>query len=130
MIVLQKVLSLGSDYFSATFIKHFYYKPSKYSPFTETCFCNLFTQSRIADKVFWYLETLIALPRTSGRIFPKRKYIYFKENCIKENCAISFSNLWFSWKYMDVFYLFASIAYYQPFVAQTCAPRFHHLLAS
>ena len=42
--VLQKVLSLGSDYFSATFYQtYFYYKPSKYSPFTETHFCNLFT---------------------------------------------------------------------------------------
>ena len=49
--VLQKVLSLGSDYFSATFYQtYFYYKPSKYSPFTETHFCNLFTQSRKADK--------------------------------------------------------------------------------
>ena len=49
--VLQKVLSLGSDYFSATFYHtYFYYKPSKYSPFTETHFCNLFTQSRKADK--------------------------------------------------------------------------------
>ena len=28
----------------------------------------------------------------------------------------SFSNLWFSWQYMGVFYLFASIAYYQPFL--------------
>ena len=37
--VLQKVLSLGSDYFSATFYQiYFYYKPSKYSPFTETHF--------------------------------------------------------------------------------------------
>ena len=37
--VLQKVLSLGSDHFSATFYKtYFYYKPSKYSPFTETHF--------------------------------------------------------------------------------------------
>ena len=35
--VLQKVLSLGSDYFSATFYQtYFYYKPTKYSPFTET----------------------------------------------------------------------------------------------
>ena len=43
----------------------------------------------------------------------------------------SFSNLWFSWQYMGVFYLFASIAYYQPFfVAQTCTPWFHDLLAS
>ena len=42
--VLQKVLSLGSDYFSATFYQtYFYYKHSKYSPFTETHFCNLFT---------------------------------------------------------------------------------------
>ena len=42
--VLQNVLSLGSDYFSATFYQtYFYYKPSKYSPFTETHFCNLFT---------------------------------------------------------------------------------------
>ena len=48
--VLQKVLSLGLDYFSATFYQtYFYYKPSKYSPFTETHFCNLFTQSRKAD---------------------------------------------------------------------------------
>ena len=40
--VLQKVLSLGSDYFSATFYQtYFYYKPSKYSHFTETHFCNL-----------------------------------------------------------------------------------------
>ena len=51
MRVLQKVLSLGSDYFSATFyLTYFYYKPSKYSPFTETHFCNLFTQSQKADK--------------------------------------------------------------------------------
>ena len=28
----------------------FYYKPSKYSNFTETHFCNLFTQSQKADK--------------------------------------------------------------------------------
>ena len=49
--VVQKVLSLGSDYFSATFYQiHFYYKPSKYSPFTETHFFNIFTQSRKADK--------------------------------------------------------------------------------
>ena len=44
--VQQKVLSLGSDYFSATFYQtYFYYKPSKYSPFSETHFCHLFTQS-------------------------------------------------------------------------------------
>ena len=50
--VLQKVLSLGSDYFSATFYQtYFYYKPSKYSPFTETHFCNLFAQSRKADSL-------------------------------------------------------------------------------
>ena len=31
MRVLQKALSLGSDYFSATFYQtYFYYKPSKY----------------------------------------------------------------------------------------------------
>ena len=48
---LEKVLSLGSDYFSAMFYRtYFYYKPSKYSPFTETHFCNLFTQSQKADK--------------------------------------------------------------------------------
>ena len=47
----EKVLSLGSDYFSATFYQtYFYYKPSKYSPFIETHFCNLFTQSGKADK--------------------------------------------------------------------------------
>ena len=45
-----KVSSLGSEYFSAMFFKHiFYYKPSKYPPFTETHFCNLFIQSRKAD---------------------------------------------------------------------------------
>ena len=44
---LQKVLSLGSDYFSAKFYQtYFYYKPSKYSPFTEIQFCILFTQSQ------------------------------------------------------------------------------------
>ena len=49
--VLQKVLSLDLDYFSATFYQtYLYYKHSKYSPFTETYFCNLFTQSRKADK--------------------------------------------------------------------------------
>ena len=49
--VLQKVLSLGSDYFSATFYQtYIYYKPSKYSPFTKTHYCYLFTQSRKADK--------------------------------------------------------------------------------
>ena len=42
---------LGSDYFSATFYQtYFYYKPSKYSRFTETHFCYLFIQSRKADK--------------------------------------------------------------------------------
>ena len=46
-----KVLSLCSDYFSATFYRtYFYYTSSKYSPFTGTHFCNLFTQSRKADK--------------------------------------------------------------------------------
>ena len=50
--VMQKVLSLGSDYFSATFYQtYFYYKPSKYSPFTETQFPNLFTQLRKADSL-------------------------------------------------------------------------------
>ena len=39
--VLQKVLSLGSDNFSATFYQTYsYYKPSKYSPVTETHFAN------------------------------------------------------------------------------------------
>ena len=53
MRVLQKVFSLGSDFLSATFYQtYFYYKPSKYSPFAETHFCNLFTQSRKADKYF------------------------------------------------------------------------------
>ena len=32
-------------------LSYFYYKPSKYSPFTETHFCNLFTQSRKADSL-------------------------------------------------------------------------------
>ena len=53
--VLPNVLSLGSDYFSATFYPiYFYYNPSKYSPFTETHFCNLFTQSRKADKLSFF----------------------------------------------------------------------------
>ena len=39
--VLQKVLSLGSDSFSATFYQTYsYYKPSKYSPVTETHFAT------------------------------------------------------------------------------------------
>ena len=39
MRVLQTILSLSSDYFSATFYQtYFYYKPSKYPPFTETHF--------------------------------------------------------------------------------------------
>ena len=53
----------------ATFYQtYFYYKPSRYSPFTETHFCNLFTQSRKADR--YLLETLInsATKRTSRRI--------------------------------------------------------------
>ena len=60
--VLQKVLSLGSDYFSATFYQtYFYYKPSKYSTFTET----------------HLLETLIirAAKRTSRRILIARKQL-------------------------------------------------------
>ena len=49
--VLQNVLSLDLDYYSAKFYQtYFYYKPSKYSPFTETHFCNLFTQLWKADK--------------------------------------------------------------------------------
>ena len=32
------------------FIKHILLQTFKYSPFTETHFCNLFTQSRKADK--------------------------------------------------------------------------------
>ena len=37
--VLQKVLSLGSDYFSATFYQtYFYYKLSKYSPLLKHIF--------------------------------------------------------------------------------------------
>ena len=40
--VLQKVLSLGSDYLNATFYQTYC--------FTEKHFCNLFTQSQKADK--------------------------------------------------------------------------------
>ena len=37
--VLQKVLSLGSDYFSATFYQtYFYYKPLKFSPLLKHIF--------------------------------------------------------------------------------------------
>ena len=40
-----KSLSLGSDYFSATFYQtYFYYKPSNYSPLYRHTFCNLFTR--------------------------------------------------------------------------------------
>ena len=36
---LQKVLSLGSDYFSATVYQtYFFYKPSKYSPLLKHTF--------------------------------------------------------------------------------------------
>ena len=77
--IQQKVLSVGSDYFSATFYQtYFYYKPSKYSPFTETHFCNLFTQSRKADKkssfgICWRL-IYNAAKRTSRRILISRKH--------------------------------------------------------
>ena len=55
--VLQNVLSLGSDYLSATFYQtYFYYKPSKYSPFTETHFCNLFTQPRKAGNSLLFVS--------------------------------------------------------------------------
>ena len=38
----KKFLSLGSEYFSATFYQtYFHYKPSKYSPFAETHFCTI-----------------------------------------------------------------------------------------
>ena len=44
--VLQKVLSLGSDYFSATFYQtYFYYKPSKYPPLLKHIFVT-FLSSR------------------------------------------------------------------------------------
>ena len=81
--VLQKVLSLGSDYFSATFHQtYFLLQPSKNSPFTETHFCNLFTQSRKADKwsffffFLYLLETLIngAAKKTSRHILISRKH--------------------------------------------------------
>ena len=40
--VLQKSLSLDSDYFSATFYQtYFYYKPSKYSPLLKHIFVTL-----------------------------------------------------------------------------------------
>ena len=79
MKVLQKVLSLGSDYFSATFYQtYFYYKPSKYSPFTETHFCNLLpSHEKQINIFFWYLlETLInsAAKRTSRHILISRKH--------------------------------------------------------
>ena len=77
--VLQKVLSLGSDYFSATFYQtYFYYKSSKFSPFTETHFFVIFLSSREKqiNSLLWYLlETLInsSAKRTSRRIFISRK---------------------------------------------------------
>ena len=56
----------------------FYYKPSKYPPFTETHFCN-FLPSREKQIIvfFWYLlETLInsAAKRTSRRLLISRKH--------------------------------------------------------
>ena len=78
--VLQKVLSLGSNYFSATFYQtYFHYKPSKYSPFTETHFLKPFYPVAKSRKIvfFWYLlDTLInsAAKRTSRRILISRKH--------------------------------------------------------
>ena len=46
--VLQKVLTLGSDYFSATFYQtYFYYNLQSIPPFTETHFCNLSREKQI-----------------------------------------------------------------------------------
>ena len=51
MRVLQKVLSLGSDYFSATFYQTcFYYKPSSISPLLKHIFVT-FLPSREKDTV-------------------------------------------------------------------------------
>ena len=81
--VTQKVLSLRLFCKSyRNFPKVFYCKPSTYSPFTESHFCNLRTQSRKVEKIilFMYLyEALIngAAKRKSGFIFPESKYFSF-----------------------------------------------------
>ena len=51
MRVLQKVLSLGSDYSVLHFIKHiFITNLQSIPPLLKHIFCNIFTQSRKADK--------------------------------------------------------------------------------
>ena len=55
--VLQKVLSLGSDNFSATFYQtYFYYKPSKYSPLLKHIFVT-FLPSR--EKQIYSINSLL-----------------------------------------------------------------------
>ena len=82
--VLQKVLSLGSDYFSATFYQiYFYCKPSKYSPFTETHFV-IFLPSREKQRnsllfgICWK-HLKIALPREllDVYLFPESIFLSF-----------------------------------------------------
>ena len=76
--VLQKVLSLGSDYFNATFYQtYFYYKHSKYSPFTETQFLTFLpSREKQINSLLLVSVGLInsAAKRTSRHILISRKH--------------------------------------------------------
>ena len=78
MRVLQKVLLLGSDYFSATFFQtYFYYKPSSISPLLKHIFVTFLPSREKQIVFFWYLlEMLInsVAKRTSRRILISRKH--------------------------------------------------------
>ena len=88
MKVLQKVLSLGSDYFSATFYQtFFYYKPSSILPLLKHIFVTFLpSRKKQINSLFWYLlETLInsAAKSTSRCILISRKRFWsFLFHCL------------------------------------------------
>ena len=60
MRVLQKVLSLGSDYFSATFYQtYFYCKPSSISPLLKHIFVTFLPSREKQIVFFWYLLEML-----------------------------------------------------------------------
>ena len=75
--ILQKVSSLGLNYFSVKFYQtYFYYRPSKYFPLQKHIFVSFLSSHEKQIVLFWYLlETLInsAAKRTSRRILTSMK---------------------------------------------------------
>ena len=90
-----------------------------------------FAWSFLIVKLFHFLQYRILVESASDCMTRWTRHLNDWPTWIKENCVQHLFRTWLSWQYMVVFDLFAFIAYYQPFfVAQTCAPKFHHLLAS